>query len=74
MMDKDFIKEIINLVKNSNIKSLKIEQGDLKIHIEIHRELSSVPLEQTLKQTSGKKEEYKHLEILPPSEDIQEEE
>ncbi len=38
MMEKEFIKELINLVKNSNIKTLKIEQGDLKIHIETHKE------------------------------------
>jgi len=74
MMDKDFIKEIINLVKNSNIKSLKIEQGDLKIQIETHKELSPAQLEQTPKQMSEKKEEYKHLEILPPSEEVQQEE
>lgn len=74
MMDKDFIKEIINLVKNSNIKSLKIEHGDLKIQIETHKELSPAQLEQTLKQIPEKKEEYKHLEILPPSEEVQQEE
>ena len=70
MMDKDFIKELINLVKGSNIKSLKIEQGDLKIHIETHKEAQ---IRQEAKQ-EVKKEEYKHLEVLPPSEDIQEEE
>ncbi len=74
MMDKEFIKELINLVKNSNIKSLKIEQGDLKIQIETHKELSSAPMELSPKQTAEKKDEYKHLEILPPSEDIKEEE
>ncbi|WP_459775850.1 acetyl-CoA carboxylase biotin carboxyl carrier protein [Aquifex pyrophilus] len=67
-MEKDFIKELINLVKNSNIKSLKIEQGDLKIHIETHKELIKAEVK------PQKKEEYKHLEVLPPSEDIQEEE
>ncbi|WP_461829975.1 acetyl-CoA carboxylase biotin carboxyl carrier protein [Aquifex sp.] len=73
-MDKDFIKELINLVKNSNIKSLKIEQGDLKIHIETHKELKEVSFEPSVKQQTKKEEEYKHLEILPPSEDIKEEE
>ncbi|GAB6065890.1 acetyl-CoA carboxylase biotin carboxyl carrier protein [Aquifex pyrophilus] len=68
MIEKDFIKELINLVKNSNIKSLKIEQGDLKIHIETHKELIKAEVK------PQKKEEYKHLEVLPPSEDIQEEE
>lgn len=70
MMDKDFIKELINLVKGSNIKTLKIEKGDLKIHIETHKEIQ---ISQEAKQ-EAKKEEYKHLEVLPPSEDIQEEE
>ncbi len=69
MMEKEFIKELINLVKNSNIKTLKIEQGDLKIHIETHKE--PIKPEEIRPQ---KKEEYKHLEVLPPSEDIQEEE
>ena len=74
MMDKDFIKELISLVKNSNIKSLKIEQGDLKIHIETHKELKEIPQELLPKQPTKKEEEFKHLEILPPSEDIKEEE
>ncbi|NPB07431.1 MAG: acetyl-CoA carboxylase biotin carboxyl carrier protein [Aquificae bacterium] len=71
-MEKEFIKELINLVKNSNIKSLKIEQGDLRIHIETHREAQPAP--QTSKPTEKKKEEdYKHIEILPPAEDVEKE-
>jgi len=65
MMDKDFIKELINLIKNSNVKTLKIEEGDFKLHIETHKEV------QIAKESEIKKpEEYKHLEVLPPSEDI----
>ncbi len=71
-MDKEFIKELINLVKNSNIKSLKIEQGDLKIQIETHKELRE--FESPIKQQIKKEEEFKHIEILPPSEDIKEDE
>ncbi|RUM31345.1 MAG: acetyl-CoA carboxylase biotin carboxyl carrier protein [Aquifex sp.] len=73
MMDKDFIKELIALVKNSNIRSLKIEQGDLRIHIETHKELQPQEPVKSLKETK-KDEEFKHLEILPPSEDIREQE
>ncbi|NPA32187.1 MAG: acetyl-CoA carboxylase biotin carboxyl carrier protein [Aquificae bacterium] len=69
MKDKDFIKELINLVKNSNIKSIKIEEGDLKIHIETHK----LQLPEKSQETQSK-EEFKHLEILPPSEDVQEDE
>lgn len=72
-MDKDFIKELIALVKNSNIRSLKIEQGDLRIHIETHKEFQPQESVKSLKE-SKKDEEFKHLEILPPSEDIREQE
>jgi len=65
-MDKDFIKELINLIKNSNVKSLKIEKGDFKLYIETHKEIK--PVEGVKVQ---KPEEYKHLEVLPPAEDIQ---
>ncbi|HIP43613.1 MAG TPA: acetyl-CoA carboxylase biotin carboxyl carrier protein [Aquifex aeolicus] len=73
MMDKDFIKELIALVKNSNIRSLKIEQGDLRIHIETYKELQPQESVKFLKETK-RDEEFKHLEILPPSEDIREQE
>lgn len=73
MMDKDFIKELIALVKNSNIRSLKIEQGDLRIHIETYKELQLQEPVKFLKETK-RDEEFKHLEILPPSEDIREQE
>ena len=73
-MDKDFIKELINLVKDSNIKSLKIEQGDLKIQIETHREQGIIREKTSEQSTPKKEEEYKHIEILPPTEDIKEEE
>lgn len=74
MMDKDFIKELINLVKGSNIKTLQIEQGDLKIYVETHKELKEHGSESTLRQHIKKEEEFKHIEILPPSEDIKENE
>ncbi len=70
-MDKDFVRELIELVKNSNIKSLKIESEEGKIVIETHRG-EPVPAEQVRKSPSV--EEFKHQEVLPPSEDISEEE
>ncbi len=70
-MDKDFIRELIQLVKNSNIRSLKIESGDAKIVIETHRgEIVQAMPERRPKPV----EEFKHQEVLPPSEDINEEE
>ncbi len=70
-MDKDFVRELIELVKNSNIKSLKIESEEGKIVIETHKG-EPAPAEQVRKSPSV--EEFKHQEVLPPSEDISEEE
>ncbi len=65
-MDKEFIKEILNLVKGSNIKSLVIETSDIKISVETHAKETV----QSIQEISQK--EIKHVEILAPSEDIQE--
>ncbi len=73
-MDKEFIKELINLVKGSNIKSLRIEHGELKIQIETHKELREYPSQLSERKQDKKEEEFKHIEILPPTEDIKEEE
>jgi len=64
-MDKEFIKEIINLVKGSDIKNLSIETSDVKIYIETH----SREVPQKLQEPSYK--EVKHVEILPPSENVE---
>ena len=70
-MDKDFIRELIELVKNSNIRSLKIENEEGKIVIETHRgEVVQPRIERKPRQV----EEFRHQEVLPPSEDISEEE
>ena len=70
-MDKDFIRELIELVKNSNIRAIKIENEEGKIVIETHRgELSS--FKPAPKPMSA--EEFKHQELLPPSEDVEGEE
>ncbi len=70
-MDKDFVRELIDLVKNSNIRSLKIESEEGKIVIETHRGEIVQPRPQ---RRSPNVEEFKHQEVLPPSEDISEEE
>ena len=70
-MDKEFIRELIELVKNSNIRSLKIESGEGKIVIETHR---GEPPESKPQRRTPSVEEFKHQEVLPPSEDISEEE
>ncbi len=69
-MDRDFIRELIEVIKLSNIKSLKIETKEGKIEIETHQpqEVS----QQTAEPQSV--ESFKHQEILPPSEDINAEE
>ncbi len=70
-MDKDFVRELIELVKNSNIKSLKIESQEGKIVIETHREGNLI---QEVEKKAKSVEDFKHQEILPPTEDISEEE
>ncbi|NPA41557.1 MAG: acetyl-CoA carboxylase biotin carboxyl carrier protein [Aquificae bacterium] len=70
-MDKDFIRELIDLVKNSNIRSIKIESSEGKIVIETHRG-ETAPHRPPKKPQSL--EDFKHQEVLPPSEDIKEEE
>ncbi len=70
-MDKEFIKELIKLVRGSNIKSLKFETQDFKIHIETHE--SHVKQEEE-KEEKKSYEDFKHQEVLPPSEDIKTEE
>ncbi|MFN3870760.1 MAG: acetyl-CoA carboxylase biotin carboxyl carrier protein [Aquificaceae bacterium] len=64
-MDKDFVKEIINLVKGSDIKQISIEIGDLKLFIETHQkevQRVEIPLPQT-----------RYQEIMPPSEEVPQE-
>ncbi len=66
-MDRDFIKEIIELVKNSNIKMIKVHQGDTELVIETFETGQA-------KENRKSPEEFTHQEILPPSEDVKEEE
>ncbi len=66
-MDREFIRELIDLVKNSNIKMIKVQKGDTQVVIETF-ETKEIPKEEK------SPEEFTHQEILPPSEDIKEEE
>jgi len=59
-MDKEFVRELIELVKNSNIKVLRVESEEGKVLIETHR-------------GEGKPPDVKHQEVLPPSEEKKEE-
>ncbi|WP_457600648.1 acetyl-CoA carboxylase biotin carboxyl carrier protein [Hydrogenivirga sp.] len=70
-MDRDFIRELIELVKGSNIRSLTIQEGETKIVIETH-EAEFIP--PRVEPRPKNYEEFKHQEVLPPSEDISEEE
>ncbi len=66
-MDREFVRELIELLKRSNVRTLKIESGDFRIEIETHAAERSAP-------ERPSPEEFRHQEILPPSEDISEEE
>ncbi len=67
-MDREFIRELIELVKRSNIRAVRIESGELKIEIETHQG-EPVPL----REEKHHLEEFRHQEVLPPSEEISEE-
>jgi biotin carboxyl carrier protein len=63
-MDKDFIKELINLIKNSDIKLFELEHQDFRLRIETHQK--------ELVQKVETPREVKHIEVVPPSEDLEE--
>jgi len=63
-MDKEFVKELINLVKGSNIKHLSLEHEGLKLVIETH-EVLSLPQRQ-----EAPPREVRHIEVMPPSEEV----
>jgi acetyl-CoA carboxylase biotin carboxyl carrier protein len=65
-MDREFIKEIISLVKGSDIKHLSIEAEGIKLTIETHERTVAVKQE-------ALQREIRHQEILPPSEEIPQE-
>lgn len=61
-MDKEFIKEVINLIKGSDIKQISIEAEGFKIFIETHQKEISQRIETPM--------QVRNQEIMPPSEDI----
>ncbi|RMH02664.1 MAG: acetyl-CoA carboxylase biotin carboxyl carrier protein [Aquificota bacterium] len=63
-MDKEFVKELINLVKGSNIKHLSLEHEGLRLVIETH-EVLSLPQRQ-----EAPPREVRHIEVMPPSEEV----
>lgn len=63
-MDKEFVKELINLVKGSNIKHLSLEHEGLRVVIETHEVLSLPQRQEALPR------EVRHIEVMPPSEEV----
>ncbi len=66
-MDKEFIKEIINLIKNSDIKSLSLEIGDFKLNVETHRKEVHHRMPEQVQR------EIRHVETTPSNETLEEE-
>ncbi len=62
-MDRDFIREIINLVKGSDIKQLTIEAEGFKLFIETHQK-------EVLQRVEVPYKEVRYQELLPPSEEV----
>ncbi len=65
-MDRDFVKEIINLVKGSDIKQLTIETEGFKLFIETHQK--EIP-----QRVESVPREVRYQEVMPPSEDLPQE-
>lgn len=65
-MDKDFIKEIINLIKGSDIKQLSLEAEDFKLFIETHQKEITQRVEVQPLQA-------RYQEVMPVSEEIPQE-
>jgi len=63
-MDKEFLKELINLIKGSDIKLFEMEQDGLRLRIETHQR--EVP------QRLEAPREIKHIEVIPPSQELEE--
>lgn len=61
-MDKEFIKEVINLVKGSDIKQITIEAEGFKLFIETHQKEISQRIEVPV--------QVRYQEIMPPSEEV----
>ncbi len=71
MMDKRFIKQLIQMVEGTGIKRIEVREGDSAVIIETHPPSGGVPLQDVEAKSV---EDFKHQEILPPAEDIKAEE
>ncbi len=71
MMDRRFIKQLIQMVEGTRIRRVEIREGDSAVIIETHPPSEGVQI--TQKETVSV-EDFKHQEILPPAEDIKEQE
>lgn len=65
-MDRELIREIINLVKGSDIKKLSIETEGFRLQIETHQK-------EIIQKTEAPQRDIKYQELLPPSEDLPQE-
>ena len=65
-MDKDFVKEIINLIKGSDIKYLSLETEGFKLLIETHHK-------EIVQKMEPIQKELRYQEVIPTSEEIPQE-
>ncbi|MCS6957258.1 MAG: acetyl-CoA carboxylase biotin carboxyl carrier protein [Aquificaceae bacterium] len=65
-MDKDFIKEIINLIKGSDIRHLSLETEGFKLLIETHHK-------EIVQKMEPIQKELRYQEVMPTSEEIPQE-
>ncbi len=70
-MNKKLIKSLVELIEGTNIKKIEVRDGDQMIVIETHSP-SPVSPAPSIGNSAG--EGFKHQEVLPPSEDITQEE
>ncbi len=70
-MNKKLIKSLVDLIEGTNIKRIEVRDGDQMIVIETHAP-SSPSSAPSFGNYAG--EGFKHQEVLPPSEDITQEE
>ena len=71
MMDKKFIKNLIQMVEGTSIRRIEVREGDKVVIIETHSPVTQIH-ERTLSPPTV--DNFKHQEVLPPSEDITEKE
>ena len=65
-MDKDFVKEIINLVKGSDIKQISIEVEGFRLFIETHQR-------EVVQRVEVQTPQVRYQEVMPIAEEIPQE-